>query len=143
MVSTAARRLKALLPTLSRLPGSVQSEFFIIYSTLKNLGAEMENKEAADNAKSDAFRRWRQRLSRLSRAHQGEPWAQQMGRRIESADSLTVSVIMEEIVSTGCPEWVAEKIMEWTIAYLADCNEAELSAFRESDRPTRPRATVS
>jgi len=143
LVSTAAQRLKDILPALSGLPGSVQAELFIIYSTLKNLGAEMENKEAADNAKSAAYRRWRQRLRRLSRAHPGQPWTQQLGRRIDSGDCSTVSAIMSDIASAGYPEWVVGKIMDWTILYLAECNEAELSAFRENSGLPRPRATVS
>ena len=142
LVSTAGQRLKELLPALSELPGSVQAELFIIYSTLKNLGVEMEHEEAADNAKSAAFRRWLQRLRRLSRAHQGQPWAQQLARRIESGDCSTVAAIMAEIEVTGTPEWVAEKIMGWTIGYLAGCNDAELSMFRESGRLSGHRATV-
>jgi len=142
LVSTAARRLKDLLPALSGLPGPVQAEFFIIYSTLKNLGVEMEHEEAADNAKRAAFRRWLQRLRRLCRAHQGQPWAERMARLIEPGDGSTVASIMAEIAETGAPERVVGKIMEWTIGYLADCNDAELSMFRENDCLSRHRATV-
>ncbi len=140
MVSTAAQRLKALLPSLSGLPGSVQAELFIVYSTLKNLGVEMEYGEEADGAKRAALRKWLQRLRRLARAHRGDPWARQLGRLVDAGDCPTVAAIMADVAAPGHPEWVVDKIMEWTIAYLSECNEAELSGFRKSARTSGHRA---
>jgi hypothetical protein len=129
------------MPSLEGLPGSVQAELFVIYSTLKNLGVEMEHERAAAEAKRAAFRRWARRIRRLSRGRREEAWAARLTQLTASQDDSAVAAIVAETASADHPEWAAEKIMKWTIAYLAECNNAELSAFREVGGPS-PRSAA-
>ena len=54
VASAAAERLKKLLPALGAIPGSVQAELFIIYSSLKYLSLELARMSAGSAEKQQA-----------------------------------------------------------------------------------------
>lgn len=142
LLSAAAQRLKVLLPSLSGVTGSVQSEVFIIYSTLKYLSKELQHMSVGSHAKYASAQSLNGQMEGLVDQYKSESWVAGFKTTIATAfrepveaEPLTdhlvdVALILESLLESGCPVEVTDQVMGWIGEYLAECNSADLEVYR-------------
>ena len=142
LVGAAARRLKTLMPALNGLPGSVQAELFIIYSSLKYLSMELEHAGDASQVKKAAADALRRAIDALVQQQPSQSASSRFASQVASAfgqpvateplgDHLVdVAAILELLEASGLPAAAQEQVMAQLSQYLSDINQADLNVYR-------------
>lgn len=130
LATAAAQRLKVLLPSLSGLPGSVQSELFIMYSALKYLSMELERAGDASVAKARAADVLRQSIGTSMGEQSATAFHPPMATQ-PLADNLVDVAAILDLLAAGDPSAAAEdQVMAQLSQYLFDINQIDLGVYR-------------
>lgn len=142
LAGAAAQRLKTLMPALNGLPGSVQAELFIIYSSLKYLSMELEHAGNASQVKTAAADALRRAIEALVQQQPSQPSSSRFAPALASAFSqpvateplgdnlVDVAAILELLEQSGLPAAAREQVMAQLSQYLFDINQADLNVYR-------------
>lgn len=142
LASAAAQRLKTLLPSLNGLPGSLQAELFIIYSSLKYLSMELEHASCASLAKVAAADALRRSIDAQVQQQPPQPWSSRFASQAATAfgqplateplaDHLVdVAAILELLQTCDLPAVAQDQVMAQLSQYLFDINRIDLNVYR-------------
>lgn len=142
LAGAAAQRLKTLMPSLNGLPGSIQAELFIIYSSLKYLSMELEHAGDASQVKKTAADALRRAINALVHDQTPQPESGHFASQVAAAfrqpvtdeplsDYLVdVAAILELLQTSGLSAAAREQVMAELSQYLFDINQADLNVFR-------------
>jgi len=130
LTAGAAQRLKALMPALSGLPGSVQSELFIIYSALKYLSMELERSGAASVAKAAAADSLRRSLGTLLDQRADAAFLPPVATEPLGDNLVDVAAILDLLATGDVSAAAQEQAMTRMSQYLFDINQIDLDVYR-------------